>query len=74
MKRGLRAKMKLYDEVCNINMSEDNNFSEQDQLLLNELNRIICLTNNNPLLWDELSIFDLKLRDRLRIHSNRTSF
>ena len=46
---------------------EDDTFSEQDQEILNELNRIIN-TIKNPYLWRELSTFDLQLRKRLKIN------
>lgn len=63
MKRGLRTKINPVDDACNIDIDKD--FSIEDQKLLYELNKIICLVNNGYL-WRELSVFDLKLRDRLR--------
>ena len=69
MERGLRATINPIDDGCNIdiNIIVDKDFSKQDQELLNELNKII---NNidNSYLWRELSEFDLKLRERLKIN------
>lgn len=63
MERGLRTKINPVDDACNIDIDKD--FSIEDQKLLYELNKIICLVDNGYL-WRELSAFDLKLRDRLR--------
>ena len=63
MGKGLRNEINPIDDACNIDIVKD--FSIEDQKLLYELNKIICLVDNGYL-WRELSAFDLKLRDRLR--------
>ena len=63
MGKGLRNEINPIDDAYNIDIVKD--FSIEDQKLLYELNKIICLVDNGYL-WRELSAFDLKLRDRLR--------
>ena len=65
MERGLKTKMNPIDDACDTNIDQD--FSIDDQKLLSELNKIICLVDNSYL-WRELNTFDLQLRKRLKIN------